>query len=63
MNQIQFETSKVFGVFVILPDGASNPRLWDLHNERPYITYVIDGITHRKNNLKNNNKWLTAWNS
>jgi len=33
MNQIQFETSKVFGVFVMLPDGA---KAWK--NESYHIT-------------------------
>ena len=39
MNQIQYTTDKKHCLFVMLPDGASNPRLWNLHNEPPYLTY------------------------
>jgi len=41
MNQIQFETSKVFGVFVMLPDGAHRCKLEIDESKRNYILYYI----------------------
>jgi len=47
MNQIQFETSKVFGVFVKLPDGA---KAWK--NERYYIMRLPKAINLPNENYK-----------
>jgi len=41
MNQIQFETSKVYGVFVMLPDGAHRCKLEIDESKRNYILYYI----------------------
>jgi len=47
MNQIQFETSKVFGVFVKLPDGA---KAWK--NERYYMMQLPKAIDLPNENYK-----------
>lgn len=47
MNQIQFETSKVFGVFVKLPDGA---KAWK--NERYYTMQLPKAIDLPNENYK-----------
>lgn len=47
MNQIQFETSKVFGVFVKLPDGT---KAWK--NERYYIMRLPKAINLPNENYK-----------
>ena len=47
MNQIQFETSKVFGVFVMLPDGA---KAWK--NERYYTMQLPKAIDLPNENYK-----------
>jgi len=47
MNQIQFETSKVFGVFVMLPDGA---KAWK--NERYYTMRLPKAIDLPNENYK-----------
>ena len=47
MKQIQFETSKVFGVFVKLPDGA---KAWK--NERYYIMRLPKAINLPNENYK-----------
>jgi len=47
MNQIQFETSKVFGVFVKLPDGA---KAWK--NERYYTMQLPKAINLPNENYK-----------
>ena len=46
MNQVQFETAKKHCLFVMLPDGSTTPRLWNLHGETPYIAYKIDKIPY-----------------
>lgn len=30
----------------MLPDGATTPRLWNLHGETPYIAYKVDKIPY-----------------
>ena len=47
MKQIQFETSKVFGVFVKLPDGT---KAWK--NERYYIMRLPKAINLPNENYK-----------